>query len=438
MNFLTRRLPTILGLLILVGIGWGLWGYIQNSRPIISESIRPQKVRVTNVADNKFSVSWITSEMSMGKIEYGGEGEKLSLVAGDDRGGVSELHTVHHVTIRDLQPNTSYTFRVISGQTGAKFDNNGSPYSVTTGKVIGATPVAKSFYGTVKDVGADGAIVYIALPNAEPVSTIVTTSGSYSIPVSTIRSGDGKSYVNYNEQTTVASVSVEDGNQSAVATILMSGVTPVPTITMGQDYDFRNNVAIEPEVAQVEPGTTPEPISILNVEPLQVASVGSAEITILNPGIDGEELATTLPEFRGLAPAGEDLSITLYAKVNYSDTALTDMDGTWEWTPPEELTDGQHEIMVSYIDSEGYEQKSSRSFFVSGSLAQSGDPAFESTPSSGVYASPSPSTMATESARVSNPSTESGVPVSGIIDHTLLTGALGIVIMVLGALTLAL
>ena len=437
MNLLARRLPTILGLLLLLGIAGGLWWYIQSTRPVITDGIIPQKVRVTNVADNQMSVSWTTQGLASGQVEYGMAGEKLVSLASDDRGEAGGLSLVHHVTITDLQPNTEYAFRIISGETGAKFDNNGSPYSATTGVVIGETPAAVSLYGSVESLAGAQAVVYLAIPGAEPRSTLVTSSGSYSIPVGTTRSIGGRGFASY-EPTTVASLSVEDGKKSATASLLMGGIAPIPAITMGQTHDFRANVLVEPEVAQVEPAPTPEPVSIFNVEPLGNGGVNSAEITILNPSVDGEELATTLPEFRGLAPAGVTLAITLSATITYSDSVEVATDGTWSWTPPEELTTGQHELLVSYVDDGGTEQMSEKSFFTSTVLAQGGDPAFESTPSAGTYASPTPTPTPSASARVTTPSTESGVPVSGILDYTLLTGAVGVVIMVLGAMVLAL
>jgi len=429
MKLLTKRLPTILGLLLLVGMGVGFWWWIQNTRPVISDEIKPQKVRITNIADNKMSVSWITQTPTMGQVEYGEEGQRLSQIAMDDRGVKTDLHLVHHITLTKLQPNTPYLFRIISGENGAKFDNNGSPYSAITGKIIGGTPAATSLYGTVELAGRDGAIVYLALPNSEPASVLITNSGNYSIPIATIRSSDGRGYAKFDEKTTIASLSVEDGNKSALATVSMNNVTPIPIITMGQTYDFRNSEVVEPEIAQVKP------IEIFNVEPLSNEHAISNEITILNPNVDGEELATTLPEFRGLAPTGKTLSITLHAGVVYTDTLIVETDGTWEWTPPEELINGQHDLTVSYVNSEGIEQKAEKSFFISTALAGGGDPAFESTPSAGTYASPTP--ISSTSARITTPSTESGVPVTGVMDYTLLTGAVGIVIMVLGAMMLA-
>lgn len=453
MNFLTKRLPTFLGLVFLFAIAGGLWWFLRQNSPIISEETRPQKVRITNVADNKFSISWVTTVKTEGSVEYGPVGQKLSQIGLDDRdASVEGQYQTHHVTLEGLQPSTQYAFRIISGSGGAKFDNNGSPYSATTLKVIGTAPPAASFYGEValaNGQAPEGAIVYVALPGAQAASVLVKSSGSYSIPISTIRSNDGNSYAKYDPLTTVAAITVEDGVQTAQATVLMEGTAPVPVIMMGQTHDFRTIAAnepeaVEPEVAEVQP----ERPTIFNVEPLGETSE-TAEVRILNPGTEGENVATTLPEFRGLAPEGTTLSITVHSITPYSDTVTVGSDGTWEWTPPSELEDGEHTITIAYVDIAGIERTITRAFTVSTALAQAGDPSFESTPSAGT-ASPSPSPTlvpsptssgsATVSAspRVSSPSTESGVPVTGVFEITLLTGALGIVIILLGAILLVL
>lgn len=455
MNLLTKRLPTILAILLLLGLAAGLAWYWQNSQPVVAEELRPQKVRISNVADSKFTVSWVTSEKVAGKVEYGAVGQKLSEVAMDERdSGTAGQYRTHHVTVSGLQPSTQYAFRILSGENESRFDNNGSPYSVSTGRVISATPPAATFYGQVElsdGQAAAGAIVYVALPNAQVASTIVKGSGNYSIPIATIRSSDGNSYATYEASTTAASVTVEDGSETATATVLMANSAPVPTMRMGQTHDFRaaagtNQPSEEvPGVAEV----VAEPIGIFNVEPLAGSDGQTGGVKILNPGKEGEEVASTQPEFRGLAPKGAVLTITVHSSVPYSGTVQVDNDGTWEWTPPAELEDGEHTISIAYIDAQGVERTLTRMFTVSSALAQAGDPSFEATPSSTTKSpsptpslSPSPTASSTASAsaspRVSNPSTESGVPVTGVFEVTLLTGLVGLVIMVLGAALLVL
>ena len=436
MSLLTKRFPTILGLLLLLaGILGGIY-YFRSKNTGTSSEITPGKVRISNIADNKFSVSWITSVATSGEIEYGLVGEKLTNKSRDERDTTNPgLYLTHHVMINGLQPSSQYAFRILSGEKQTRFDNNGSPYTTTTGPVIGATPASANFYGNVQlasKQAADGAIVYIALPGGSTASTLVRESGNYAFTLSTIRSGDLRSYLKFDPSASVANVTVESGKQQSIVSVSLANSAPVPTITLGQNADFLNTAQV-PNVAQVQPvaspAVNPETPTILNVEPLapltDINAVSSSTVTILNPKESGETLKTLRPEFRGTGPAGITLSIALTGQKAISDTITVATDSTWSWAPVIDLKTGKQKIAVSYLPTGGTTQKIEREFTISTSTTGL-DPAFVSSPS------------ASSTPRAAMPATGSGVPVTGVIENTLLTLGLGIVIMVVGAVLLAL
>lgn len=440
MNLSERRLPTLLGLVLLGVVVGGIYWLTQKGQVPTEVGAVPQKVRITNVADNKFSVSWITPTPTAGQVEYGKVGEKLTGRKLDDRDqGTPGRYLTHHVTLEELQPNTQYAFRILVGERPTRFDNNGTPYTAATGPVIAATPPAKSFYGTVKSgkIPADGAVVYISLPGAAPVSTLVKSSGSYTISISTVRTSDLKHYVTYDPAATVVTVSVEGGAERSDVSVSTANMAPVPAITLGLNADFRV-VGEPPEVAQVEPTQSASPSAapatpeIFNVEPLgeenEINAVTNSGLTILNPAVEGETLATLRPEFRGTGPKATTLTIALTGQKAISDTTVVDADGTWSWAPVIDLKAGKQTITVSYIAEGGTTQKLARGF--TAATAITSDPAFVSSPSASIKVSPTP--------RAGIPATDSGVPVTGVLTPTLLTGIMGIVIMILGAALFAL
>lgn len=468
MNLLTRRFPTILGLLLLIVAVVGGWWFITTQKPTVAGNTVPRKVRITNVTDSKFSVSWTTPGAQAGSVEYGPVGAKLTEVAKDDRdtGGAGGTYLSHHVTITGLQPGTQYAFRILSGSAPARYDNNGSPYSITTGPTIAETPPAKSLYGEVSGTGASaaGTLVYLTLPGAEPVSTLVTSSNNYSFSLSTIRTDDLTAYIQYDTQATVANITLENGTTETTVVVTTANAQPVPKILLGQNADYRSQV---PPIAQVEPlpaasaeasttastapsATTP---GIFNVEPLAGSSQNApSEVTLINPSTDGETVATTKPEIRGTGPSSTTLSITIHSTSATTGSVTVNADGTWSWTPTTALSPGQHTLTIAYKDAAGVAKTITRTFTVSPALAAEGDPAFVASPSASVKTSPSPSVKAsttpiasttTETSPAASPreiipSTESGVPVTGIITPTLMTGLLGLAIMVVGAFMLAL
>ena len=93
----------------------------------------PQALRVANVRDTQFTVSWTSSGVEHGQVRYGTDPRRLGGTAYDDRGAATQDDT-HHVTVTGLMPETVYYFDVVSG---AVTDNNGGAhYTVTTGPTM--------------------------------------------------------------------------------------------------------------------------------------------------------------------------------------------------------------------------------------------------------------------------------------------------------------
>ncbi|MFZ2199602.1 MAG: fibronectin type III domain-containing protein [Microgenomates group bacterium] len=440
MNLLAKRIPTILGL-VFIGVAVGAYFYFfQNKSGTTSQEIIPQKVKITNVADNKFSVSWVSKSPTQGYIEYGTVGSKIESKASDSRDNATTKgeFVTHHVSLEGLQPNTQYAFRIVSGDKATKFDNNGSPYTVTTGPVIGVTPKSINFYGSVQNPGkqpAGGSIIYLTLPGGSTNSVLIGETGNYAFTLSTMRSSDFKSYVEFDPSATIANIEVESGSATSIANVTLANSAPVPVITLGQNQDFLT-IADIPNIAEVKPqGEIP---SIFNVEPISgndVNAITTPSVTLTNPKEEGETLKTLRPEFRGTGPAGTALSIALTGQKAISDTLEIGVDKTWSWSPVIDLKTGKQKITVSYIASSGATTKIERGFTVSTSSTGL-DPAFVSSPSASLKASPKAS--ATTTPRAAMPATDSAVPVTGVIENTLLTAGLGIVIMVVGAVLLVL
>src|SRR3990167_3047971 len=76
---------------------------------IASPEEAPKEVKITNISDNSFSVSWVTPDkQNLGFLAYGNT-EKLGKTTNDDRdaSGTQPRYT-HHVTLKNLLPSTLY------------------------------------------------------------------------------------------------------------------------------------------------------------------------------------------------------------------------------------------------------------------------------------------------------------------------------------------
>ena len=240
--------PTALGLFILLmAVGIGLWLAKNqvNTSSSVGGGLEPKQVRITNVTDTSLSVSWLTNDVESGKVKYGESVKNIKETGLDDRdqlSGEEGKFEVHHVTLKNLKPQTKYYFKIESG--GKQFDNQGKPFEISTGSALGNPPAADPVYGVILDqsgTGAEGVVVYINLANAAPMSALVKTNGNWALSLSTARNADLAGFLTYDTQATIVNILVQGGKLgTAPAITTTANDSPVPDIMLGQSYDFRN------------------------------------------------------------------------------------------------------------------------------------------------------------------------------------------------------
>ncbi len=418
----TFHFPTALGLLILIiaiVVGVTLVKTRTGLDTKADITVAPKQVRITNVTDTGATVSWLTEKAALGLVKYGIDGKTFKNQVLDDRdqlSGGAEAFLIHHVTLKSLKPGTKYYFKIESGT--KQYDNNGKPFEITTGQTLGTPPAADPIYGTVltpSGATAEGVLVYINVANGGALSAITKANGSWALSLSTARSADLSSYLDYDTQATIVNILAQGGSQGTASVITTtSNDSPVPDVTLGQSHDFRAGIAPElPSMADNSTGMEePETPSGFTLDPVATDSAeasSSGEVTLDNPSFNGEVINATQPAIIGTGPEGTVLSITINSENEYTGSATITEDGSWEFIPPEGLEPGEHTVTVSYVDTEGVEQTISRNFVVA-AAGESETPAITATPSG----------EATDSGRTEQPSTESGVPEPGTFEITLL------------------
>lgn len=452
-TFSNHKIPSILGVIVLLlGVATGvmLIGRNQTFRLGASGETSPKGVRISNVTDKSFTISWTTQKNLLGYIKWGQTPSLGQTATPID----PSLKSVHSVTIEGLAPVSNYYFVINSS--GDDFDNSGVPWSVTTGPTLPAPKGTVLASGTVRDAKgapASNALVYINGGKIAQLSTTTSPNGSWTIPLSAARAKTLSSYASLIGDDSLE-IFVQSKSETSVAQILFSGISPVPDIVLGQSYDFRGKSAVGvgglPEANLNLPEEAPTTPGALDVS----GETTNDETTVTLDSIDssGEIIFTTSPEFFGDGPPNTEITITVESDPMTEDVIVPE-NGAWKWSPPKDLEEGEHTITINWRDASGLLRSLSRTFIVQ---AAEGEPSFESTPSGSTptaSASPtvkptatptiSPTTSPTPTpamsptssptpTRASIPSTESGIPTAGSMAPTLILLCAGLILFASG------
>lgn len=169
--------------------------------------LTPKQVERSNLTDNSFTVSWITPDKQTIGVVYWGTVPTLGQVTQDDRdeGSSNKERFTHHVTIKKLDPETKYYFKIGSGS--KIFDDGGKIYSETTAPSAESAPsVPQSLFGKVVGVGGQDvpeALIYITPENGSLLSSFTREKGRWLLTLNNSRTKDLKSYLNITEKSLV-------------------------------------------------------------------------------------------------------------------------------------------------------------------------------------------------------------------------------------------
>ena len=391
------KLPTILGVLILLaGVITGV--FLINSKQIFKLSAdidaTPKNVRLANITDSSFTVTWTTDIETNGFIKWGKGEFSLSKVALEEG---TDKSFVHSVNVIGADSNSNVLFKISFN--GKDYDNEGIPWQTKTLSVKNSSGTSLIASGTILKPDASTpakALVYLTI-NGSVLSTLTSDEGNYIIPIST--------YINNITDNTAIEISVQGGLLgSSQSVIYPRTIKSVPTMILGRTYDFRSLSQTDDSSLPESSLTVPESIEISSrFEITKTNEPKTTENIQINSIDEGEIITTINPEFFGTAPKNSELEIVVESEMQ-TDTLKTTSTGKWSWSPPNNLEPGEHKLTVKWRDATGVLRTVTRSFIVSASEG----PAFESTPSASL--SPSPSATATSSATPVSTSASLGGP----------------------------
>lgn len=358
MKFWEKRIPTTFGILLLI-VAVLATSYLVNTGVIFfggaTPSDNPQDVRITNITDTSFTVTYHTAAKVIGTISVGETKDALTTVLDerDQQSGIPQPYFLHSITAQKLKPQTTYIFSITSGTT--TYQNNGTLFTTQTSSPITDSPTAAiPLSGTL--IGTDGAsppeaFVFVTVAGGQTLSVLSKSNGIYIVPLNTIRTKEGRAYLALTPET-VVQILATDGTQNSQAQIQVKGDNPVPVITLGSNYNFVvNAVPIASTAASLGFPAFPTD-NTLTATPI---------ITV--PTKD-EGFTDSQPQFSGKALPNQAVTIEVHSDAIVTATVTSDSAGTWRYRPATPLPVGQHILRITTRNAAGILQTIEQSFSI--------------------------------------------------------------------------
>ncbi len=231
------KIPTILGLaLILAGITAGVFLVLKDQIFLTqaSPNLLPQNVTVSNITESEVTLSWQTSQPTISFVTFytKGSGEQNAL---DDKDNLKpKPDALHYTTVKNLQPDTDYSFKIISG----KLTSEGQTFKTAK------SASSQNGFGPVRGTVFDGekpletGIIYLSVSNATTESAQITNLGNFLIPISYMRKEDlSDTFVPTGDTLAKLTIVSDKGSATALFKLSMAGIE-LPPIHLGQNIDL--------------------------------------------------------------------------------------------------------------------------------------------------------------------------------------------------------
>ena len=356
-NIFDKRIPTLLAVLLLA-IGVGATSYLVQQRVIIFQNAAPpdtpQNIRITNISDSSFTVTYTTVTSVIGTVTVSeGSTTQTILDDRDEQSGVPKPYTVHSISIKDLKPDTTYSFKILSGTT--TYLNADKPFTLTTAPQITGSPNEQNpLAGKIVLPSGEkpqAALIFATTDNGQLLSTLLNPSGLYILPLNTMRTKDLSAPMHFTSQS-VMQLLITDGTATSNVSVGIGSINPVPPITLSQNYDF--TMSTNP----LATGSAQKSFPIFSTD-----TTFSASPEIIVPK-SNQSFTDTQPQFSGTALPNKTVSITIHSSNAIQAQVTTNAAGNWTYRPTTPLTPGKHTITITTADQYGILKTIEQSFVV--------------------------------------------------------------------------
>lgn len=347
-GLLNKKIPTLFALVLLIGgIGLSIF-FLNNTTSFVGQASvqeEPKNIRISNITDTSFDVTYTTDGNVIGAISYGTSKTSLPDIATNEKSTKT-----HQINVQNLTPNTTYYFTITSGTN--EYSDSGNPYTVTTGPTLPKPTEKKQISGVILNTdgtNADSVLVYVTTSGANTISTVTSSLGSFEIDASYLRSSDLSSYFTLSPTQTLNLIGVTSGQETS-AVFLLSESDPLPPLTLSQTYNFTSTA----QTTTPQGGSVSFPV---------LSSEENQEVSITSPS-SNEGFSDDQPEFDGTALPGAEVEIIIQSNHEIQTVVQADSNGNWSFRPTQAIEPGEHTITVRSRDENGILRILTRQFTV--------------------------------------------------------------------------
>lgn len=239
----TTKIPTLLGLSLLITafvLGMFIYFYQQNSLQQQRSLFTPKDIQVVNLSATQATVIWWTDTPSTGQVAYG-TNSRPSDIQKDNRDiTTTKTRQIHFVTLRNLQPETTYHYQVIASD----FRYPEKPATFTTPIALETATQNRPLRGSVLNTNLnpiDEALVFLKITGASEMVTFTSTAGNFILPLKELRTTDLSAPFPITTNTE-ASLIIKKGDQESTVDLNLpvEDNQLLPPLTLGQNINLKD------------------------------------------------------------------------------------------------------------------------------------------------------------------------------------------------------
>lgn len=331
-------------------------------------SILKESPKIVNLRTTQAGIFWKSDKPDKGWVMYGKDMNNVTKIVYDERDteSIQKNYYNHYVFLMDLDPNTSYFYKIFS-----KVDNKITTYSeaekqaytFVTPKDIGLNQMIKPAYGKVlypNSAPASEAIVLFEFTDYYPLLAVTKISGEFAIPLNSLveKTGNNIVAVKPDEKVVVTIYDNQDNKRKTQIIAMLSQTNPLSkSIIVGKTYDFIEESKVLGATSENQTVDQESNNLILN-----------EKISILYPK-NNSIIASQKPLIKGMAFPNKTVFVTINSTPEYSFRATANDKGEWKIVTSLSLKNGDYKLTAKTVDNKEKEVVITRNF----SVAKSGE-----------------------------------------------------------------